>query len=669
MSKKTDKTKNEDDGTGRIGRLDEPTMGYYRRVSDKIQEGFENADEKAMFMRNVYSELEGNEIGLSQNQTVSRILETVLPLSEPEQLTSFLRGLTSDLSTSATDRFASHVLQSTMIEALRYVGTEEGVDLPGIFCTICKEMSENFKEVILDTYASHVLRTLIASLAGIQAPENVSRSKLSRGQQHKELVLETKVILNSPPKDFLSCVEKISETIMEVDDLNEYFTSATAGPVLEVLLLALHHTNKELCKRLTKIFLKQAKLLSKGAASETEKERSLAQLMTHPISSHLLEVIFKVIGDDLLLKVIGRSFKGQLIKLAMHGVANFVLQRLLERTKDLPVFEELFDEIVADIESVLAVNHLGVIQRLAAGCVSHTSKQVPFLQCLMKAFHCHEPRDRQNSCVPLFAAMVTYEVMFGEKDDTKEDPQAPPPIQLQGSLLLQEMLKFSKNGSILNSFMAMTPEMLVSMATHPSGSYLLEAFMKSTVIGEKKKDQYVEKFKGSCFQIACNKHGSRTIEGIFKASSIKSKFVIAETLAERESHLLSHTFGRFVHRNLSLGHLRNRKQEWKSIQMKEAQKRKLFADIVGREPPKKEKAMEEGRQEDMFSKEIAMLTGSGDSRLGEEPGEDATADNDEITTIFSTLSQKGETPLDEDQAHQTQGKKKKKKKRKIKDTD
>lgn len=41
----------------------------------------------------------------------------------------------------------------------------------------------------------------------------------------------------------------------------------------------------------------------------------------------------------------------------------------------------------------------------------------------------------------------------------------------------------------------MTPEMLVSMATHPSGSYLLEAFMKSTVIGEKKKDQYVEKFK------------------------------------------------------------------------------------------------------------------------------------------------------------------------------
>lgn len=96
-------------------------------------------------------------------------------------------------------------------------------------------------------------------------------------------------------------------------------------------------------------------------------------------------------------------------------------------------------------------------------------------------------------------------------------------------------------------------------------------------------------FQGSCFQIACNKHGSRTIEGIFKASSIKSKFVIAETLAERESHLLSHTFGRFVHRNLSLGHLRNRKQEWKSIQMKEAQKRKLFADIVGREPSSKKR--------------------------------------------------------------------------------
>ena len=60
-------------------------------------------------------------------------------------------------------------------------------------------------------------------------------------------------------------------------------------------------------------------------------------MMSHPVSSHLLEVILKVISDDLLLKVIGRSFSGQLIKLAMHGVANFVLQRLLERAKDLLV--------------------------------------------------------------------------------------------------------------------------------------------------------------------------------------------------------------------------------------------------------------------------------------------------------------------------------------------
>lgn len=34
----------------------------------------------------------------------------------------------------------------------------------------------------------------------------------------------------------------------------------------------------------------------------------------------------------------------------------------------------------------------------------------------------------------------------------------------------------------------------------------------------------------------------------------------------------------------------------------------------------KEKATEEGQQKDVFSKEIAILTGSGDSRLGEEAG-------------------------------------------------
>ena len=46
MGRKSDKTKKQDENSGRIGRLDEHTMGYYRRVSEKIQEGFENAEEK-----------------------------------------------------------------------------------------------------------------------------------------------------------------------------------------------------------------------------------------------------------------------------------------------------------------------------------------------------------------------------------------------------------------------------------------------------------------------------------------------------------------------------------------------------------------------------------------------------------------------------------------------
>ena len=42
--KKRDKFKGKPDG--RIGRLDVHTLGYYRRVSDTLQEGFENADDK-----------------------------------------------------------------------------------------------------------------------------------------------------------------------------------------------------------------------------------------------------------------------------------------------------------------------------------------------------------------------------------------------------------------------------------------------------------------------------------------------------------------------------------------------------------------------------------------------------------------------------------------------
>ena len=33
---------------GRIGRLDEHTLGYYRRVSDSLEEGFESDEDKGM---------------------------------------------------------------------------------------------------------------------------------------------------------------------------------------------------------------------------------------------------------------------------------------------------------------------------------------------------------------------------------------------------------------------------------------------------------------------------------------------------------------------------------------------------------------------------------------------------------------------------------------------
>ena len=46
MSQKTDKMDQKEEDSGRVGRLEEHTMGYYRRVSDKIQEGFENEEEK-----------------------------------------------------------------------------------------------------------------------------------------------------------------------------------------------------------------------------------------------------------------------------------------------------------------------------------------------------------------------------------------------------------------------------------------------------------------------------------------------------------------------------------------------------------------------------------------------------------------------------------------------
>ncbi|XP_038070133.1 nucleolar protein 9-like isoform X1 [Patiria miniata] len=642
-----DKGVKDDTHDGRVGRLDEHTMGYYRRVADTIKDAFQDEAEQGLFLDNVFDQMEGEQVQLCRNQTVSRILEELLCLARPSHLRRFLSGILGEFEVVVRDRFAGHVVQKALLQTAKSLDDgEEGAELQEKVLSMADLLLADLNAVMMDTYGNHILRTMLQVLGGVRVPDQVARSRLSREQQDKETSKETKQLLKKVPEKMQLSLKKITNTLLSAENFNEYLLHRTSGPVLEVLLLVLQQSHPALCHRVGQAILKKSKVMSKNPA---QPDKRVPVVFTDSVGSHLFEVVIEVVSSEAFSEVYSQCFGNYLLEMALHPVANFVLQKLIKRSAREEEFSEMFDKLSANLEAILGVNHMGVVLRLAESCVHHPTKQRAFLQGLLSAFHCWEPRERQSSCVLLIAGMVTHEVFFpGSKEDEEQDTKLKPgltEVNLHGSLLLQQLLKFHHCGPVIAGFMALRDDDLTTVACSPSGSYLLEAFVTSSVVSEKKKDRFVAQLTTNCFKIACHKTGSRSIEAIFKAASLKTKTALVQVLSEKDKQLQSDHFGKFVYRNCAVGLYKLRPQDWEELQGRESKKRKLFAEIIGegedRASKKKRRQLEgdAGQPLSSYSDEMLAL---GMTVKEKEIGE--SDEDDDIDDIFGKISKPAVKP-------------------------
>ncbi|KAJ8041167.1 Nucleolar protein 9 [Holothuria leucospilota] len=582
-SEKEDKNVIKDVDSGRKGRVEHHVLGYYRRVHDALQDGFEEDEQREGFFQNVFKQTEEQEVKLCQNQTISRILEEILPMGNSTQIFIFFKGLLSDVETVMYDRFGAHVLQTTLSLALQFIAKKEKTEAySALILTLSQMIVNQLESVAFDTYASHVLRTLLQVLGGLQVAERITRSKLSREQQQRDLLEETKVVLDARPEEFINELKSLKNGLMKSNQVEDFIYSPSASPVLAVLLLVLQKTDQELCMKTCRKLIKKCGLKEYNG----EAKSSLPEVLTDPTSSHLLETIFDVASEDLIKELLVSSFHGNLLKLAKSPVANFVLQRLIARMGKIGQLDQMVSELGEGFESILAVNHTGVLLQLSEACYLCPANQETFLEYVLRALHCYEPEERQAKCIVLIASLEKYEDLFPEEDEDekKQDQQSGfSQVKLHGSLLLQNLLKFQNKRIVVNGFLSLTSSDLKTIACQPAGSYLLEHFMAVERIKDKKKEQLLTTMKEHLHAICCNKNGSRAMESIFKMSSMKIKTLIASELSKRETQLHSDRFGSYVHRTCQLSQFRHRRDAWTSFMNKDDKKRKLFADVIGEE--------------------------------------------------------------------------------------
>ena len=120
-------------------------------------------------------------------------------------------------------------------------------------------------------------------------------------------------------------------------------------------------------------------------------------------------------------------------------------------------------------------------------------------------------------------------------------------------------------------------------------------------------------FRGQLVGLACGKHGSRTLDALWKHSGLKMKQTMAEELSAKLDILNSNKFGKFVAQKCYLQVFKRGKEDWRSLLDKEEKVEDMFSDILGNKnkDAKKEKvslkrvAETEVKSEDSVPEKVA----------------------------------------------------------------
>ena len=465
---------------------------------------------------------------------------------------------------------------------------------------MAKYCVNNVSEFALDPYASHVLRSIIQCLAGFTLSTYLlkSRSSQSQAQSNLDLVkIETdESIFNTEDDEIQGILNLICKKIEEVEDFKEFGENEVSSGILQCLVLVLSKKSTKLCK-------KSAKFITNNMFNEVSKD-----VFENISLTRLMESLIEASGsDESMIKIYNHFYKNvfqnNIAELAAHPQANFSVQKLILHCPTKEIFEELYQqELDSLVESAFESNiNSGVILAICQKCQKLNAKQAHFLVALMKTLQCSDNQDKQNK-------FLLYLSRYKRSTDYDETIA----VNLHGALMIQEILKFNKPIKMASSILATDSDKLYKLLADPRGCHITDAFMESKFIGEKSRESLIKNLQENLVNLACSKHGSRSIDAIWNRGSPKLKEILAAKLAPNEAKLNSDRYGKFIALNLNLSVFKRARDQWTASFDKKKKAKELFSDFLGKEKISKKETKNLEKKEEAHD---FMIEKNGDENL------------------------------------------------------
>ncbi|XP_053981137.1 nucleolar protein 9 [Hylaeus volcanicus] len=562
--------------------VDSDTYQYMIRILELIKGDF-SPEEKLIFVNNVYEQTVGHEIEYAQNQVGSRILDSFLKYANLETIERLVDAFGSSLRPLSSDRFASHVLQRIVTtcadrgneditakpspeestDAVIEVKESEIKAYNDIVLKLSRYFINNIEEFVFDTYANHLLRTVIECLGGLINKQDHSEKKKSVIVPRRPVIQEYKDLL-------LQTCNRLYKWPQFMEFGQDELTSG--------LLQSILHSLKDIYPETMEMYIKRVT----SDCFKPGKDQQLSNIFEAECSTRLLEACIAVAESKSLYTIYEQFFSGNLKQLSLTQSTNYSVQRLLDHCTVKEDFEKIFEEILTCFEEILNKGFTGVIASLANACSRLQTKQGAFVNQLSKVLHC-EAKEKTHLLAACIATLKTQEQLeeFRKQDNSKYG------VNLHGSLTVQAILKFNKPIKIVNSLLETDREELSSLFSDTKGSHIVDAFMDSKYIGEKSREKLAKKLKGCWAQLAASTHGSRSLERIWQWARINQRISMMEELAAVGESLRSTKSGQIIYNKLNVPLFARNKKDWTDALGKEEKTRALFANIIGGPTEKK----------------------------------------------------------------------------------
>ncbi|KAH0587095.1 hypothetical protein H2248_005913 [Termitomyces sp. 'cryptogamus'] len=612
-----------------FGYVDADVKAYFRTVDVQIRDWQVQEDqeldhdkgpneERRLFFIAALTEMGGKEKQLMTDPDCSVILERMIYSMDDFVRRVFIDSLTSSFEVLVRHRFASHVCQTLFSVASETISRESRGILPNVPETadkgelrtltqlvldVAEELVSSFSSLIMDPFASHVVRALLTLLSPSVSSlgptaQGTIRSKKSATWKAKQGPMRSvftdekgkgkEVVSQSRPTEFSDLARRLVDilrTELGENEVRALAANKVASPGLQMLLeveadCGMTDNPDSLMDR---VMVGIISTCVNDPGLVIEPSDYLNTLLRDPTSSHLLETIVTRSPDQAFVVLWDIYFKGTLPRLANHPVANFVVAKALERVSPEQL-SEACEELKGTWNKLISTSKTGVLRAAIDRSAILQSSEHLICEAVYSAFEMRTVEDRVNlvPCVLHLLSLQEYKassksqvvpasLTAPHKRHGRSEPEAENNLggsKIQGSILLQSLLRLPAphNDIVITNIMALPMERRIEMAHDASGSRVYDVLLESPTVPSKAKRELIMEFIGHYHVLVDDRLGSRVGDRCWAFADTYLKEKIARSLFFHEQFLAASYYGKFFARNLNLYLLQRRPNEWKTMQ-------------------------------------------------------------------------------------------------------